>query len=142
MKTNHVVSKGLVEEMKALGFPQVSEFWYCLERKTSDGKDILLISILEPVYEKEIEEYSYVKKAPAYNVSLVGEWLPNRIFYGKHKLWITRTEVGYWNVQYGGEGVKPFCEKIEKTMADSLAKMLIYLAKNKLLDPTTLKGTL
>ena len=122
---NHVVSLELAKEMKELGFPQNSAFhWY-----ENAGNGHLL-------YAGEDRDCRPMecKTFDAYLASELGEWLPDCADIIK----FIRTD----SVLYEIEILDPQSRSSERfddiSMPNALAKMLIYLAKEKLIDPKKL----
>ena len=111
-----VTSLELSKRLKELGFKQESLFWWC----ESVSKEYLLeYYVFKPAYEGN-------DCIPAYTVAELGEMLLNRYnmryFYANaspEMKWATMTDALHG--EYG------------KTMADSMAKMLIYLKENNLI---------
>ena len=128
MIETHTVSLPLAKIMRDMGFPQTSEFrWVCQRGRPNMGdKPNWYILETERTY-----NFTGKNKASCYLATELAEWLPNNIIMGKRKAdWFIDDDV------YATSGKK----FEDKSLPDAMAKMLIYLAKNNLLDPSTLKG--
>lgn len=114
-----LVSRELAQEMKELGFPQEGLFTY-VENREGDGWELIQYPAIKLIRES----------ASAYSVAELGMWLPanmqlpfKRPVMNEAKEW---SECWFWSNQEGRN-------KID-TEANARASMLIYLAKNKLID--------
>ena len=118
----------LAKELKVLGVPQVSEFYWEDEKLVYiDNPDDLPLSS---------------KAISAFLASEIEEWLPDAINTERDD---GRAPENRWSCKRyrnGQLGIDHPNVKIEdfwaQTMCDALGKMLIYLIKNNLLDPSTL----
>lgn len=133
---DQVVSLELAKKLKELGFKQESLFWWVTN---TIGGDVLLTEGDTFVAESAIgtkkvrETFTFSTEGikekfyiSAYTVAELGEMLPR-----------------FQNLPYQGNGCWVFADTneiiiAEITEADARAKMLIYLAENKLLTPATM----
>lgn len=121
-----VVSLELAKRMKELGFNGKSIFYWSHKWEGSSdedaGKDILTFGY---------DEYNTLPICKAYNVAELGLFLP-------HGTRFCKGEKG-WTINEPTEKDKQtFGFRAGKTEANARAKMLIYLAENKLIDPANL----
>lgn len=136
MKIEHqVVSLDLARQLKELGVREESLFvWVC----DVDGK-IFVDSF--KCWEEEIKENGYGNTDldrvfyPAYTSAELGEMLPDSI--SKDDISYTWIEIGKvdnkWSVLYRAGCAKADYEEEADTLADAMAKMLIYLLQNDLI---------
>lgn len=136
----YCVSLELAEQMKKLGFPQDTEFYWitfdntsCVDTKTGGYKTERFTTLIN---KEEVQDYTeerpYLKNfelVSAPNVGELGEWLPN---FKSGKNASTINDNDKWVCK------KLSLEKFAFTEANARAKMLIYLVENKLLDVTDL----
>jgi len=151
MDTKHVVSLELARQMKEAGFPQVSEFYWIL----CDEFDAKIVTKDGPIDELcEDSEFSYdppsvkydlledekngdlsddIKIYSAYFASELGEWL-NKI---GADLFIKAYGEVFNFKGTGSVGLLGVINLIR--LPDMSAKMLLYLAKEGLINPKELK---
>ena len=128
---NHTTSLELSKRLKELGFKQESLFvWY------ANGDDAHLLYLGEDeMRPMEAKTYS------AYLASELGEWLPYEVFpksaNGMHwNLHIGVNATGEWRCYLDSEYRREICFFCD--MPTVMAKMLIYLAEQELINPKTL----
>lgn len=125
MDEKYVVSLETAKRMKELGFPQETDFiWVDLQK----DDHWYLLPNSEDVTLKAKEWKMNLVAAP--HVGELGDFIPKRF-----RLPVHNTIDGRWMI---GESSEDLQINID-TEADARAKMLIYLAENKLIDPKTLK---
>ena len=125
MDEKYVVSLETAKRMKELGFPQETDFiWVDLQK----DDHWYLLPNSEDVTLKAKEWKMNLVAAP--HVGELGDFIPKRFRLPVHNI-----IDGRWMI---GESSEDLQINID-TEADARAKMLIYLAENKLIDPKTLK---
>lgn len=133
--TKEVPSLELCQKMRELGFPQEGTCYY----KTHNGTLFVLtwFDIGFTVNEKDNE------KVLAPTVSQMVSWLPECIgdIIDKHSDLNIFPDYGSWFCAYRpcGDSDTPRFEIHGYSIADSVSKMLIHLAEQKLITPRELK---
>lgn len=127
----HITALEQSREMKALGFHQTAIYAHV---KHPNGKELVLTVEYPDGYINLLSSGYLVYSA--YLSSELGEWLPNGVTSEKCKGW------GYYcNAdidRLGWKGRTGSLYEREGTEIQARAKMLIYLAKNKIIDPKKL----
>lgn len=119
---DQIVSLELAREMKELGFPQESLFWWISPRQTESYIDYASYGTR---FKKEIS-------CSAYTVAELGNMIPERI--ENFKAFQMGKYNDNWVIKY--EGIESELNVIrfqEKTEADLRAKLVIDLKKEKLI---------
>jgi len=122
-----VCSKELSKKLKQLKIKQESLFYW-----VGEEKDKMFISNTTMCYKRSFdnpEEFEYPFNYSAFTVAELGEILPKGIQINKG------LHYGHWIVEFGNNWSKESKKIINKneSLADSLAKMIIYLIENKLI---------
>jgi hypothetical protein len=141
---NQVCSLEYAKRLKELGFPQDSLFywvrwklsWQVRDLSPKMNKDIE--KLLKPKF-KDIEKTSPEEFVSAYTVAELGELLPNPLDLStkkeiKHLFFGSEHVGGYW--ECGSEKMLDYTFEA-KTEADARAKMLIWLAENGYIKPSS-----
>lgn len=115
MNPKYVVSLELAKRLKELGFSQETDFYWT--EFWQEGPRLVHCSFAPPNQSGNVA-------AP--HVGELGEWIPQ--FYASHK------EEQGWR-SFGGEKIH---SEVDENEANARAKMLIYLAEQKFIDPKSL----
>ena len=129
---NQVTNLELSKKLKELGVEQNSYFYYW-----GRNKDIL--SFKHGAYRLQaVNEGDFTlmpesaELVSAFTVAELGEMLPSWI-ENLHELTIHHLSIG-WNVEYVSRNDELYREFAQDTLVDAMAKMLIYLIENKLIN--------
>ena len=128
---DQVVSLELSKKLKELGFKQESLFTYVDEDVVS-WKLQYTSNITDSTYEHFGDSYFI----SAYTVAELGEELPDYLDFPNRGgyAWLEIVKIdNAWCAMYRIGASKPEIEIEGKTLASAMAKMLIYLKKNKLI---------
>ena len=120
---NQVVSLELSKKLKDLGFEQESLFYWDYRNKVGEELKDTIID------KKQIENYDCAYSA--YTVAELGEMLPHEI--SDKDLEVCKIGEGLWSTGYPVAFPIALNYEKDKTMANSMAKMLIYLKENNIL---------
>ena len=131
MIENHVTNLELSKKLKALGFKQESEFYW---QRQYLSRPIYTVEKREKLEESDKKLNTSSLRYSAYLATELGEWLPKFYRSGKHL---------YNKNQFVCEHRRQKEQQVQiaNTETNAIAKMLIYLAENKLIDVTKLTIT-
>lgn len=135
-----VTSLDLSKQMKEAGFEQESLFWHW--RKDSSSPIHIIFDPNLRAYEENGQLGEII--APAYTVAELGKMLPKTISKdGSKKINLIGNELwiyidydagAYWHCGYSEDNEQSQdWDRAGKTMAEAMAKMLLYLKENGLL---------
>lgn len=131
--TDITTSLELSKKLKELGFPQESLFSWQIHEK-NDGVCDEIAEIVKIVYPKTPAwEFNYYA-APTAEELL--EWLPERIEHDGKFYFLTfwKRQSGEIAVKYKPNEGRSYLPVQIGTLKNALAKMVIYLAKNKIIN--------
>lgn len=130
---NQVVSLELAQKLKKLGVKQDSLFYWKLSKDKKVGWYIVMQNKKSPSYEYQMKKN---ERFSTFTVAEIGEILPAYVEgFSKHGSWLGIEKIQFentWKCNYA-DGAISHIDIFGKTMADAMAKILIYLLENKLI---------